>query len=1570
MKSILYIISVIIMFFAFGGTLCAQNKEGYNWYFGNYVGMTWNTTQTIVQDGKTLSGLPTPLPPSAMTNQAEGVFCMSDASGNLLFYSDGMTIWNKKHEVLTNGNGLTGHNSSAQSGIVIPYPGQPHLYIAISMSLNVSYSPHVGNTLAYSIIDMTKQGGLGEVTTKNIILTGAMGILGESVAAVRHTNGIDYWIIAVGKGNDTNSALNVWRVTTSGVQTACMGSYSLPQNTRATADSNGYLRFSSDGKKFAWAEYGSSKNLFFGTFDPSDGSFPIRKVMDAGYIGYGAEFSPSCEILYVSSQTPEGRIHTYKFAELLVSATSDNITPRILTTGIKQAFALQIAPDERIYSPKNSSTSMVVIDNVNDYDSSTVHIVAGLLPTGSGYQPRAGLPNYMPHFFTPVATINDTICQGENYNNNNFNLTNPATGYYRDTIPTISGDSIVTLNLTVNPVYNDTIYAYIPANDSILFGGNYYSTSGIYTDSLKTVYGCDSVVFLNLGISSTNCLGGTVIFRENFDKYGNGLNSTSSNLSTEFLPAGRTTYKFTSANRPVDGEYALAKHWNDGDWRINDDNTSPNDNSIGRFMLVNADYTPKVFYSHRIEDLCSGSQLYFSAMVANCHVVPSSYIRPDLTFSLLNATTNSVIASYNTGAIPYGTKPSDWQQWGFNFTVPMAVSAVILEIKNNAPGGGGNDLGLDDIEIRLCAPPVNVTVANNNVCEGDSIQLVGTFTNGGAFVTPLEYRWLKSPTGDLTSQASWTTVGSSSTLNIPSATLSDIGYYRLAVAGAGNINLENCRAMSDPIYLSVNPKYFAYSDTICSNETYNFNGKLLNVTGIYKDTIPSSAGCDSIITLDLTVNPAKTTILHDTICQIKDYSNYNFNLTNPITGSYHDTLSTIYGCDSIITLNLTVHPTFNDTIYTQICDNDSVFFGGKYYFIQNIYTDSLKTVFGCDSLSTLNLTVHPTFNDTIYTQICDADSTFFDGQYYSFGGFYTNAYTTINGCDSILNLQLTVYPTFNDTIYTQICDNDSVLFGGKYYFTQNIYTDSLKTAFGCDSLSTLNLTVHRTFNDTIYTQICDVDSTFFDGQYYSSSGFYTNTYTTINGCDSILNLQLTVHSTFNDTIYTEICDNDSVLFGGKYYFTQNIYTDSLKTVFGCDSLSTLNLTVHPTFSDTVYTEICDNDSILFNGKYYSIQGIYTDSLKTILGCDSLLLLNLTVHRTFNDTIYTQICDVDSTFFDGQYYSSGGFYTNAYTTINGCDSILNLQLTVCPTFNDTIYTRIYDNESVLFGGKYYSTQGIYTDSLRSVFGCDSVSTLNLSVYLSFDAELLELSTICRGVSDFSIEFDESRGIVDYYSLAFDAKARAVGFSDVTMAPFANTIIINLPPNIRPNNYKVNITLENTAGYVQEYPLDFMIRYPSSVMAQKWNDVIALYNSDYNGGYEYSAIQWYKNGNMLYGETHSYIYLENSIFTAGDEYSALLTRTDDGESVFTCPLIVVVRALSTQVYPTILSAGETINIISPKTAKASIYNTLGILSTEQSIGEGSNTITNLNRPGFYFIIVSDEEGVFHRQTIIVK
>jgi hypothetical protein len=544
----------------------------------------------------------------------------------------------------------------------------------------------------------------------------------------------------------------------------------------------------------------------------------------------------------------------------------------------------------------------------------------------------------------------------------------------------------------------------------------------------------------------TNCAAtGTVLFREDFDGYGNGLNPTTSQYSTGALPAGITTYNFSSTSSIPDGSYALAKKSeNSGDWYIYDDYTHPNNPSVGRFMLVNADYTPKVFYKQELQNLCEASQLYFSTMIANCHSYNSSnpFIKPDLTFILYNSQTNAVVAIFSTGNIPDCSVYTDWRQWGFTFTVPANINSILLEIKNNAPGGWGNDLGLDNIEIRLCAPPVIVN-SPDSICKGVSLSIPAIFNNNATFAEPLEYQWFYSITGDMLDQTSWTAINgqTTNTLNINSFQIQNEGYYRLAIAGNGAMSQENCRAMSNPFFIKM--MLCQVFDTIfvttCADAPYNFNGILYSVTGSYTDTLQTTAGTDSIVTLNLTVNPINQKTIDATICANETCDFYGKILNT--SGTYRDTVSGT-ACDTIVTLNLTVLDLHTE-FAREICQGDSLFFAGKYLYNTGVYCDTLPGTLGCDSLITLTLTVYQPAQTIFNETGCIGQ------RYYKYGFNFTpdSAGTyhfeqhrqTANGCDSLVSLTLQVpeiaveisssNPDFcstHETVLTAITPNNNI----------------------------------------------------------------------------------------------------------------------------------------------------------------------------------------------------------------------------------------------------------------------------------------------------------------------------------------------------------------------------------------------------------------------------------------------------------------------------------------------------------------------------------------------------------------
>jgi hypothetical protein len=171
---------IVFLIFFLCGSLFAQNEAAI-WYFGQNAGLDFN------------SGAPVALTDGALVTQ-EGCATISDATGSLLFYTDGITVWNRNHVPMPNGTDLLGDPSSTQSGIIVPYPGNIELYYIFTV-----HDAGELEGLQYSMVDMSLNGGLGDVTTKNIPLATPVA---EKLTAVEHANGTDIWVVAHGYGNN------------------------------------------------------------------------------------------------------------------------------------------------------------------------------------------------------------------------------------------------------------------------------------------------------------------------------------------------------------------------------------------------------------------------------------------------------------------------------------------------------------------------------------------------------------------------------------------------------------------------------------------------------------------------------------------------------------------------------------------------------------------------------------------------------------------------------------------------------------------------------------------------------------------------------------------------------------------------------------------------------------------------------------------------------------------------------------------------------------------------------------------------------------------------------------------------------------------------------------------------------------------------------------------------------------------------------------------------------------------------------------------------------------------------
>lgn len=515
--------------------------------------------------------------------------------------------------------------------------------------------------------------------------------------------------------------------------------------------------------------------------------------------------------------------------------------------------------------------------------------------------------------------------------------------------------------------------------------------------------------------------------------------------------------------------------------------------------------------------------------------------------------------------------------------------------------------------------------------------------------------------------------------------------------------------------------------TICGNESYQLGTQLLDEPGTYIDTLLTTLEADSIVHLNLFVNPADSVAVTYSICE-GDFIKIGDSFYDE-TGIHVINLTNQFGCDSVITLDLTVNPTDSVALAYSVCEGEHVEIGDSVYSETGIFFTTLNNSYGCDSVVKLDLTVNEIDSVIISETICEGEAIIVAGTSYSETGIHATTLVNQYGCDSVTILDLTVNPTDSMAVNYSVCEGEQVQIGNYVYKETGIFVTTLSNQFGCDSVITLDLTVNKIDSVFISATVCKGDVATVGNASYSAAGIHETRLVNRFGCDSIVFLNLIINET--DSVYVDetICEGEVIIIGDTTYSESGTYETMLTNQFGCDSVVILNLIVHPL--DTSYTDatICYGETYLFFGNEYAQSGNHSETLSTVNGCDSTVILNLKVLQEVSSTLDATICKGESFELGDSTYAEKGTYTNIFTAQNGCDSIVILNLDVLLTLEFTIDADICEGESYAFNDSSYATSGTYTTEVVNPSGCDSTFILNLTVH-SAD-EVFVTDTIANG-----------------------------------------------------------------------------------------------------------------------------------------------------------------------------------------------------------------------------------------------
>lgn len=1126
-----------------------------------------------------------------------------------------------------------------------------------------------------------------------------------------------------------------------------------------------------------------------------------------------------------------------------------------------------------------------------------------------------------------------TICKGGSYHFRGESLT--KSGIYYDTLQTIYGcDSTVKLILNVMPNSRISDTVTICNGDYYMFRGRKIIYAGTYYDSLRSSEGCDSIyeVIVRVAPKFHNIDYDTVCTNRTYMWHGRHLNRTGTYFDSLSSTNGcDSIYELRLIINPIPmvGQYLEFCNGTTYRYRGKDYSSSGTyydtlkmANGCDSILKLTVSVSPTYLFSDTVT-ICQGGTYSFRGRTLS---TPGIYHD---TLQTVNSGCDSiyelvlnVVSPYLS--IEYDTICSNGSYRWHNKT--LTETGVYYDSLRNATN-------CDSIyELHLLVFPEYTNEVRVNLCQGQSYRLNGRLlTTQGIYYDTLQ-------------------------------------------------TVHGCDSVTKVI-LNIFPTHITYDTAhICSGESYYFKGISINREGTYRDTMRSANGCDSIFQLFVKVEPSFHFIETDTVCTTGIYTWRDKDLT--ASGVYYDSLLSSTGCDSVYELRLTVFQSTITTIHEEICQGTTLMFRGKVLTEAGTYYDTLvRSRNGCDSIIKLVVSIMPDYIFSQNATICENETFLFRGRPVYQSGTYYDSLLTVTGCDSIYRLQLTVKKKNRLIIDTVVCSNEPYFFNAKAITQSGIYYDTVKTAEGCDSFLELHITYSVPTITVINKTICQNQHfTTPTGKILNVTGIFYDTLINSAGCDSVFEIILNVIDNYHvyDTAY--VIRGQSYFYRGIACRNEGFYYDTAYSFSSCDTFFQLLLIYEPYLEVHLDTIFCDNNPFKFRGRIYN--QTTTDTLllpsNDYYVTDTLLIINTIVYPHAETYLNDSTCDGRAYMFGGSMRTTSGTYRDSLLTVNGCDSVVILKLMIFDKMVFVDSASVCETEPYFWHGRRLYQSGVYYDTLiNAECGCNEYYEF-IFTYLK-ETKLINANgttdkvIACGDDLSYTITPQYIGETPSRYTITYDG-IMVSHSNDITNGRYDGTsITVPMPRDgnnriVRPDKYTVTLYIGNehcdATPYIRNF--DLHVDYPSSILDQHFKNVVSVFNSDHNGGYNFSGYKWYVNGSVVQGATESNLYLKS--LKPNDEVYAELRRTTENYFVPTCPIIIEDLGPEPQEYPVMIGGtyfmpGNTqARLKSKEQGIYRLYNMQGMLISSGDIDTDDETLVTLpSVSGCYLLWVKTETSL---------
>lgn len=364
--------------------------------------------------------------------------------------------------------------------------------------------------------------------------------------------------------------------------------------------------------------------------------------------------------------------------------------------------------------------------------------------------------------------------------------------------------------------------------------------------------------------------------------------------------------------------------------------------------------------------------------------------------------------------------------------------------------------------------------------------------------------------------------------------------------------------------------------------------------------------------------------------------------------------------------------------------------------------------------------------------------------------------------------------------------------------------------------------------------------------------------------------------------------------------------------------------------------------------------------------DMTFTVNLPRIGAYIDTVHAVTCFGEPYMFNGVALWESGCFVDSALSVWGCDSITILDLYVAESYDTLVVDSVCSGVEYYLGDQLITQSGRYEAELISSYGCDSIVTLNLTVMETLDIDIDSVVNQCKDAEYITIPCVLNSGALDDFKLYFEdinLECDGVYTED-------DVLVVDMPQNLEPNIYKATLYFGERSCGKEHETIDLNLLYSSDIIVQRWGDVLAVSNENYNGGYRFTAFQWYKNGDIIDGATSSILYESNGLDLTA-EYAVLLTREDDNVKLMTCIANLNDFGNDEDKRVVVFSENNDVAYVDvPQNTKLKIWSTSGLLIREFSIIEGLNSIDVSGLKGLYILEFIFEDNQREIQQFVIR